>query len=434
MTLKLAILGGVPTRLDAYPLHTTNIDEAEENAVLDVLRGGHLSGFSARPGERFLGGEKVKEFEENLAKHFNVKYAITFNSATSALHGCMAAAGIGPGDEVITSPYTMSATPASIVMTNGVPVFADIEESTFGLEPESVRKAITPQTKAILTVNIFGHPSRLYELKQIADENGLILVEDNAQSPGVKYNQNICGTVGEMGVLSLNYHKAIQTGEGGVVITNSDKHAEHLRLVRNHAEVVVGSTDRSDIINLLGWNYRLTEIQAAIGIEQLKKLDYLTGKRQELAELLTKRLSKYDFLVPPVVGENCEHGYYLYPIRYLKKKIDIPRNIFAKALQAEGISINEGYVKPIYLEPMFQKKLAYGENHCPFKCPLYKGSVNYDKGICPTTERMHFDEILVTDICKYPNTEVAVNEFISAIDKIVDNIQELKSHSNNIAD
>lgn len=430
MTEKLAILGGAPTREEAYPEHSTNIDESEEKAVLEVLRGGHLSGFSARVGERFLGGEKVQEFEENLAKYFNVKHAITFNSATSALHGCMAAVGVGPGDEVITSPYTMSATAASIVMTNGVPVFADIEQSTFGPDPESVKKAITPQTKAILTVNLFGHPSRLNELKDIADKNGIILVEDNAQSPGINYKGKMCGTVGDIGVLSLNYHKAIQTGEGGVAITNNDEHAEHLRLVRNHAEVVVSDAEISDIVNLLGWNYRLTEIQAAIGIEQLKKLSYLTQQRQELANYLTNQLKKYDFLMPPIVDKNCEHGYYLYPFRYLEDSLGIPRRLFLKAMQAEGISISDGYVKPIYLEPMFQKKIAYGKDNCPFKCPLYKGNVNYEKGICPTAERMHFEEMLITDICKYPNTKVEIDQFVNAIDKVVLNTEELRSMLN----
>jgi dTDP-4-amino-4,6-dideoxygalactose transaminase len=425
--MKLALLGGKPVRNITYPEHSTIIDDAEEKAVIEVLRGGHLSGFSARPGDRFLGGEKIQEFEKNLAEKFGVKHAITFNSATSALHGCMAAIGIGPGDEVITSSYTMSATPSSILMTNGVPVFADIETSTFGLAPESVEKKITPYTKAILTVNLFGHPSRLDELKEIADRNNLILVEDNAQSPGIVYNGKIAGTVGAMGVLSFNYHKAIQTGEGGVVITNNSDYAEHLQLLRNHAEVVVGKTDRTNITNLLGWNYRLTEVQAAIGIEQLKKLDFFTQQRQELANYLTEKLTDYDFLQPPVIEDKSDHGYYLYPIKYDQSKAGISRELFVKALHAEGISVGAGYVKPIYLEPMFQTQIAYGNQHCPFSCPLYKGQVDYRKGLCPETEKMHFDELLTTDICKYPNTKKEADEFSIAVEKIVSNLDELKN-------
>jgi len=424
--MKLALLGGKPVRNIPYPEHSTIIGDAEEKAAIEVLRGGHLSGFSARPGDRFLGGEKVQEFESNLANKFGVKHAITFNSATSALHGSMAAVGVGPGDEVITSPYTMSATPSSVLMANGVPVFADIETSTFGLDPCSVEQRVTPYTKAILTVNLFGHPSRLDELKQIADSNNLVLVEDNAQSPGISYNGKIAGAVGEMGILSLNYHKAIQTGEGGVVITDNSDYAEHLQLIRNHAEVVVGQTDRVDITNLLGWNYRLTEIQAAIGIEQLKKLDYFTQQRQELASYLTEKLVDFDFLQPPIIEEGSDHGFYLYPIKYDQSKTGISRDLFVKALQSEGISVGAGYVKPIYLEPIFQSQVAYGNQHCPFSCPLYKGTVSYSKGLCPETEKMHFDELLTTDICKYPNTKKEVDEFLEAVEKIIIHMKELK--------
>jgi len=385
------------------------------------LREGHLSGFSAKVGERFLGGKKVREFEANLAEFFDVKHAITFNSATSALHSCIAAAKVGPGDEVITSPYTMSATAASIIMTNGIPVFSDIEDKTYGLDPESVRKKITPLTKAILTVNIFGHPSNLYELKQIADENNLLLIEDNSQAPNVKYKNTKCGKVGEMAVLSLNYHKAIQTGEGGVVITDNDHHAEFLRLIRNHSESTVSDFGREDITNLVGWNYRLTEIQAAIGIEQLKKLEDLSNIRFELASYLKNKLKQFNFITPPTIEENCGHGFYLFAMRFNASVAGISRNTFAKAVAAEGVSISEGYVKPIYLEPMFQKKIAYGNSGCPFKCPLYKGKLNYNEGSCPITERMHFSEILTTDICKFPNTKKDIDEFVEAIKKVIDN-------------
>lgn len=416
-------------RREPYPVHTTIIDDAEEKAVVEVLRSGHLSGFSAKTGERFLGGEKVREMEEDFARYFGVEYAVSFNSATSALHGAMAAVGIGPGDEVITSPYTMSATASSIIMTNGVPVFADIEESTFGLDPDSVEQRITPSTKAILAVNIFGHPCRLGPLKELADRHGLMLVEDNAQAPGMYYHGKRCGTVGEMGVLSLNYHKAIQTGEGGMVVTDNRELAERLQLIRNHGEVVVGQTSRKDITNLLGWNYRLTEIQAAVGIEQLKKLDAFNRIRQDLAGRLTALLGRHDFLVPPVVEPEATHGYYLFPIRFFAEKIGISRQTFVAAMQAEGISLAGGYVRPIYLEPMFQEKIAYGRQHCPFGCSLYKGTVSYEKGICPTAERMHFAELMTTDICKFPNSKQEVDEFGAAVDKVVANLAELRSRA-----
>jgi perosamine synthetase len=428
MENKLALLGGDPIRKEPYPIHTTLIDGAEEQEVLEVLRSGHLSGFSARPGERFLGGPKVKELEKQFCDYFGTKYAVTFNSATSALHGTISAAKIGPGDEVITSPTTMSATPSSVLMQNAIPVFADIEDETFGLDPDAVKKAITSRTKAILTVNLFGHSSRLEELEHIAAKHGLLLIEDNAQSPGARCDGRLAGTIGLMGVQSLNYHKGIQTGEGGLVLTEDARAAEHLRLVRNHGEVVIGYMDKGeelDLENLLGWNYRLTEIQAAVGIPQLRKLDELNVIRIGLAGILSERLQEYDFLTTPLVRQNCSHVYYLYPLRFHRDRIGISRETFVKAMQVEGISLTQGYVKPIYLEPMYQKKIAYGARGCPFRCPWYDGLVSYDRGLCPTAERLHFEEFIITDICKYPNGEREVNEFVEAVKKIADNVHEL---------
>ena len=355
----------------------------------------------------------------DLAEKFLVKHAITFNSATSALHASVACLGIGPGDEVITSPYTMSATASSILMTNAIPIFADIEDETFGLNPREVKKLISPRTKAILAVNIFGHPCRLDELREIADQHKIALIEDNAQAIGERYKGKITGSIGDMGVLSLNYHKAIQTGEGGVVITNV--YCEHMRLVRNHGEVVVGDTDREDITNLLGWNYRLTEIQAAIGIEQLKKFDFLVNERKRLAAYLTEGLKKFSFLSPPKIKPEIGHGFYLFPIKFDAVSAGFSRKMFVKAMKAEGISIAEGYVKPIYLEPMYQQKVVYGRRGCPFTCSYYEGKLNYERGICPNAEEMHFQSLLTTDICRYPNGENEIEEFVLAIDKIMKN-------------
>jgi len=426
MNTKLAIHGGDPVRKKPYPIHTTIVDNEEEKAVIEILRKGHLSGFSAKPGERFLGGQKVKELENEFCKYFGVKYAVSFNSATSALHGAISAAKIGPGDEVITSPYTMSATPSSILMQNAIPVFADIEDRTYGLDPVSVEERISEQTRAILTVNLFGHASRLKELKEIADKYDLILIEDNAQAPGAIYYNKLTGTIGKMGILSLNYHKAIQTGEGGIVITNDESYAKHLQLIRNHGEVIVGHINVSNIVNMLGWNYRLTEIQAAIGIPQIKKLNYFNTIRKKLAGLLTEGLKEFDFITPPIVEEKCTHVYYLYPFKFHEERIGISRSLFVKAMRAEGISLNEGYVKPIYLEPLYQKKIVYGDKGCPFSCYLYQKDISYKKGICPTAERMFFKELITTDICKYPNSEREVEEFITALKKIKDNLFSLK--------
>lgn len=422
----LALLGGVPVRPSPYPTHTTIIDNAEEQAVIEVLRGGHLSGFSGRPGERFLGGLKVRELEDAFADWFGVRHAVSFNSATSALHASLAACRIGPGDEVITSPYTMTATSASVIMQNAVPVFADIEEQTYGLDPASVQACLTERTKAILTVNIYGHPSRLDELEEIANGHGVPLIEDNAQAPGARYRGRLAGTIGRIGIQSLNYHKTIQTGEGGLALTDDVKLAEHMQLVRNHGEAVVGKTGREDIVNVLGWNYRLTELQAAIGIPQLDKLERFNKIRQRLAGKLTEGLRSFDFITLPAVERDCTHVYYLYPFRFHEERAGIPRSLFAEAMAAEGVAILEGYPEPVYLQPMYQQKIAYGTMGCPFSCPYYGQSRDYPKDLCPNAERIWEQEILTTDICKYPNGDPEVTEFIEAVDKVATSFDALR--------
>jgi len=209
-----------------------------------------------------------------------VKHTVSMNSATSGLFAAMGAVGIGPGDEVIVPPYTMSATAMAPLIYGGIPVFADIEEKTFGLDPAAVRKAVTPRTKAIIAVNLFGHPARLDELLEIAKERHLFLVEDNAQGPLAEDQGRYAGTLGHIGVFSLNYHKHIHTGEGGMCVTQDDDLALRLQLIRNHGENAVGPLETSDLTNLIGFNFRMTEIQAAIGIEQLKSIDEHVGRRE----------------------------------------------------------------------------------------------------------------------------------------------------------
>ena len=425
MSSALALLGGPLVRTEPYPEHTTIVDDAEERAVLPVLRQGHLSGFSARPGSRFLGGEQVRALETECAQRFGVKHAVTFNSATSALHGAVAACGVGPGDEVVTSPYTMCATASSVLMQNAIPIFADIEDRTFGLDPAAVEARISQRTRAVIAVNLFGHPARLDELREITDRRGVPLIEDNAQAPGASYQGRLAGTIGRIGVLSLNYHKAGQTGEGGVALTDDDEAALRLQLIRNHGEVVVGEIGMADLENQLGWNYRLSEIHAAIGRAQLPKLDRMNEIRVRLARRLSERLAGYDFLVPPREEPGCTHGYYLYPMRYLAEQLGISRDLFVRALQAEGVSVAGGYIKPIYLNPMYQRRLVYGRSGCPFTCGHYDGTPDYEPGACPVTERLYREEMLTTDICKYPNGESEVDEFVAAVAKVADGAGEL---------
>jgi len=261
---KLAIHGGTPVISHQLP-HYSSIGDREMNAVAEVIRSGNLSGFYGSWGDEFFGGPVVKQFEKEWVTHFSVKHAVSVNSATSGLFAAMGAVGIRPGDEVIVPPYSMSATAMAPLVYGGIPVFADIEAETFCLDPESVRANITEKTKAIIAVNLFGHPAALAELRTLADQHGVMLVEDNAQSPLATENDRYAGTIGHVGVFSLNYHKHIHTGEGGMCVTDNDDLCLRLQMIRNHAENIVEPLNISNPINMVGFNYRMTEMSAAVG-------------------------------------------------------------------------------------------------------------------------------------------------------------------------
>ena len=423
---ELALLGGEPVRKEPYAAHTTMVDQAEEAEVLDCLRSQRLSGFSGTHSDRFLGGAKVKKLERLFAERFGARHAVSVNSATSALHCAVAATGVEPGEEIITSPFTMSATASSILMQSAIPVFADVEDATFCVDPSSVESLISERTRAILAVNLFGHPSALMELRALADKHGLLLIEDNAQAPLAECAGRKTGTIGDVGVQSLNYHKVIQCGEGGVALTSDEELALHMRLKRNHGEVVVGPMGREEMTNMVGFNYRLAEICAAVGVAQFAKIDELTGVRVRLAEDLTRQLAEFDFLAPPATAPGCAHVYYLYAMKYDERKTGVSREVFARALGAEGVQVAEGYVRPIYLEPMYRKRSAYGKGGYPFSAGA-NGGASYAKGICPVVERLWEKELLVTNICRYPNTGREIEEFVLAVEKIRKNADALRA-------
>jgi len=423
---KLALLGGKKVREKPFPPHPV-LGEEEKKQVLEVLDSGLLSGFIAKPGEHFFGGPKVRQLEDEFKEYFGVKHAIAVNSATAGLHAAVAALNLSPGDEIIVSPFTMSASASAILMNNCIPVFADIQEDIFCIDPRKIELAITPQTKAIIVVHLFGQAAEMDEIIAIAKKYNLYVIEDAAQAIGATYKGRYCGTIGDVGVFSLNQHKTITTGEGGIVVTNNDEIAQKVRLIRNHGEAVVAELGITDIVNVLGWNYRMTEIEAAIGIAQFRKLDKLNNHRIELANYLTEKLSQFtDYFDLPVVRPYNKHVYFVYPFKYKEKNIGIPRDLFVKAVQAENIPITAGYNRPLYLEPLFQKKIVYGTQGCPFSCAFYKGNVKYDKGICPVAERMYERELIITGICRYPLTKHDIDDLINAFEKVLENIGELK--------
>ncbi|MBV9182885.1 MAG: DegT/DnrJ/EryC1/StrS family aminotransferase, partial [Acidobacteria bacterium] len=325
---ELAIHGGGPVIRQGLELYNS-IGSEEANAVHDVMKSGCLSAFYGSSGDQFLGGPRIRAFEDAWREKFGVRHAVSVNSATSGLIAAMGAVGVGPGDEVIVPPYTMSATAIAPLIYGGIPVFVDIEPDTFCLDSQAVRYAITPRTKVILAVNLFGHPASLRELVSIARQHNLFLVEDNAQGPLATEYGRYCGTIGHIGVFSLNYHKHIHTGEGGMCVTEDENLAQRLQLIRNHAENIVEPLGLHDIQNLVGFNFRMTELSAAVGIEQLKKAEHHVQRRQKVAETLTRGVAQLQGLRPPVVRDGCRHVYYTWALRYDEAVVGISRDAFS---------------------------------------------------------------------------------------------------------
>ena len=240
------------------------------------------------------------------------------------------------------------------------------------------------------------------------------------------YNQKYAGTICDIGGYSLNYHKHIHTGEGGIIVTNDDKIAMNLRLIRNHAEAVVGGIGLENISNMIGYNFRLGEIECAIGIQQLDKLDKLVKSRQEAAIKIASGLKSLKGIRLPITKENCTHSYYIFPIILDIKTLGLSRKKIVDALQSEGLVGLFGGYQNIHLLPMFQNKIAYGSKGFPWSSDICKREVDYSKGICPVAEELHDTSIILFEMTAYELENNDINLIIDCFHKVWNNIDELR--------
>ncbi|MBZ2164815.1 DegT/DnrJ/EryC1/StrS family aminotransferase [Methanobacterium spitsbergense] len=324
------------------PIAKPIIADDEIDEVVKVLR----SGFIAQ-------GPKVAEFEEKFAEYLGVKHAVAVSSGTTALHLALLAAGIGPNDEVITTPFTFAATGNSVLHVGAKPVFIDIDNKTYNLNPENIENAITDKTKAVMPVHLYGQPAEMDTIKQIAEDHDLIVIEDAAQAHGAVYKGKKAGSLGDMGCFSFYPTKNMTTSEGGIITTENEEMAEKARVLRSH-----GESERYTHV-VLGYNFRMTDIAAAIGIVQLKKLDKFNEKRIANAKYLTERIDKINGITAPFVSADVKHVYHQYTIRVGKSR----RNELMEFLNSRGIGTGIHYPKPIYKQKLY-KELGFSAS-CP---------------------------------------------------------------------
>ncbi|MBI2585041.1 MAG: DegT/DnrJ/EryC1/StrS family aminotransferase [Rhodospirillales bacterium] len=419
---KLALLGGKPVIAKPLPPYPS-MGKAEEEAVREVVRSGVLSGFYGSPGPEFMGGPKVKTLEAAWAKRYGVGHAVTVNSATSGLVAAMGAIGLGPGDEVILPPWTMSATAMAPLAYGGIPVFADVEDQTFCIDPESVIANITLKTRAILAVNLFGHPAALKRLRKLADDRGLYLIEDSAQAPFASEDGRRAGTVGHIGVYSLNFHKHIHSGEGGVCVTDDAKLADRLRMIRNHGENSAAEMAKGDLTNLVGFNLRMTELSAAVALVQLANIDAHVARREKLAKALSDGTRDLAGWTVPAERHGCRHNYYAWLVRFDADVVGVSRELFSKALAAEGFPHFIGYVAPLYRLPVFRQRKAIGRDGFPFTL----SDRTYEDGLCPVSERLHEREAVLFEPCAFDADDALADKFVAAIRKVHENRKQLNA-------
>ena len=382
--------------MKTIPYGSQWVDADDIDAVCTVLK-----------GDRLTQGPMIERFEEEIARYVGTRYAVAFNSGTSALHGAMYAAGVSPKDEVVTSPITFVATPNSAVYLGARPVFADIDMRTYCIDTDLARVALTDKTKVIAPVDMAGYPVDLPAITDMAADHDLVVVEDAAHALGAMRNGVLVGSEADMTMFSFHPVKHITTGEGGIITTNREDFAESLRLFRSHG---ITKDPRRLLKNdgpwyyemqELGYNYRITDIQCALGLSQMKKLERFIARRNEIAMIYNDAFKNIpNILPPPLAGApRSRHAYHLYPIRVPGKD---RKEIFLK-LHEQGILCQVHYI-PVHLQPYYRDTFGYHEGDYPVAEEYYQTEISL-----PLFPKMTDDD---------------VNTVINAVQNVIGNLHD----------
>lgn len=390
---KPAILGGEPVRKTKLYYGHQYIDDKDIEAVVNVLKSDYLTC-----------GPKVTEMEKKLCELTGAKYACAVSNGTAALHVACQAIGIGEGDEVITTPITFAASSNCALYCGATPVFADIKEDTYNIDPESVLSKITDKTKAVVAVDFTGQAVELKRLREICDEHNLVLIEDGAHSIGTKYEGKNVGCIADLTTFSFHPVKTVTCGEGGAIMTNNEDYAKKLYLYRSH-----GITREPDLLEReseggwyyeqigLGMNYRLTDIQAGLLISQLDKLSMFTKRRREIVEKYNAEFESIDGVFVQKEIPESETTRHLYILRLDLDKLNCTRREFFDAMAAENVCCNVHYI-PVYRHPYYEK-------------------LGYKKGLCPVAEKVY--EGIMSLPLYYSLTDEDVEDVVKAVKKLI---------------
>ncbi|MFT8320856.1 MAG: UDP-4-amino-4,6-dideoxy-N-acetyl-beta-L-altrosamine transaminase [Bacillus sp. (in: firmicutes)] len=389
---KLAIHGGLPVRGSYLPYGKQWITDDDIEEVVKVLRSDYLTT-----------GPKISEFEQKIAQYVGAKYAVTFSNGTAALHAACFAAGIKEGDEVITTPITFAASANCVLYTGGTPVFADIDPETYNISPASIRKQITSKTKALIPVDFTGQPADLEEIQKIAKEHQLVVIEDGAHSLGAIYKGKQVGQIADMTMFSFHPVKHITSGEGGVITTDNESYYDKLLQFRSHGI----TRDASKLVEhhgpwyyemqFLGYNYRMTDIQAALGTSQMNRLETFLRLRRKYVAKYNKAFENIEQIIIPKQLDDTNSSWHLYIIQLQLEKLTAGRKEIFEALIKENIGVNVHY-SPVYLHPFYQ-------------------SLGYRKGLCPQAENLY--EAMITLPLFPAMTEEDVEDCIKAVQKVL---------------
>lgn len=391
--MKIAFKGGKPARDIFIPYGKQYIDESDIEAVTKVLKSPYLTT-----------GPKVEEFEKKLCDITGAKFAIALSSGTAALHAACYAAGINEGDEVITTPMTFAASANCILYCGGTPVFADIDPDTWNIDPKEIETKITSKTKAVIAVDFTGQAVQLDEIREICTKHNLILIEDAAHAIGTKYKGVPVGKISDLTTFSFHPVKTITCGEGGAVLTNDEEYYKKIMRFRSHAitrEIDEISQHPFNGYNEqigLGYNYRMTDLQAALGISQLDKLWIFSKRRSEIVEKYNEAFSKIPQLTIQQEIPESETTRHLYIIRIKTNLLNANRNEIYKALNAENIGLQVHYI-PVYYHPYYQ-------------------SLGYNKGLCPIAENLY--EEIITIPLYFSLTDQDVQDVVNGVLKVID--------------